>query len=147
MPRATRTPRKFGICPSLKGHFLSCQTLTLRFATFRIAVRRVQLRLTWAAAQILPVHAQYIEAWINSFEQVLYGMDWLHAERGYRSRIDAGSFVDYLLVAVELTNNPDSLVASVYLSKVPARLTAGQRDCGIREREREWELCAGPPAR
>ena len=35
MPRATRTPRKFGICPSFKGHF--CRPVpnhSVRFATF-----------------------------------------------------------------------------------------------------------------
>ena len=31
--------------------------------------------------------------------------------------IDVGSFVDYLLLAVELSNNPDALLASVFLSK------------------------------
>jgi hypothetical protein len=36
VPRATRTPRTFGICPSFKDHYLSprAKALPLRFANF-----------------------------------------------------------------------------------------------------------------
>jgi len=85
---------------------------------FRTSLTETRMILVYPnEQQILPTQSTYIEGWINSFESVLYGMDWLDAEHGYRRLIDVGSFVDYLLVAVELTNNPDALVASVYLSK------------------------------
>lgn len=41
----------------------------------------------------------YISGYVHSFEDALYGADWLDAEKGYKNYIDLQSFVDYYLVS------------------------------------------------
>lgn len=55
----------------------------------------------------VPEQAAYIQAWVNQFETVLYGPDWLNPTNGYRRYIDLPSFLDWYLVQ-ELTANVDS---------------------------------------
>ena len=61
---------------------------------------------TYGAAQVT-----YITAWINNFETILYGEDWLDPTTGYAPLIDRNSFIDWYLVN-ELVAGEDSAFAT-----------------------------------
>lgn len=46
----------------------------------------------------VPEQAAYIEEWMNNFETVLFGANWLDPEDGYARFIDQDSWIDWFLV-------------------------------------------------
>jgi hypothetical protein len=56
---------------------------------------------------------------VRHFENVLYGPDFADRERGYRSLVDVGSFVDWYLVEELLANQDSNFQSSVNFSWVP----------------------------
>eukprot|EP01025_Chloroclados_australasicus_P009537 TRINITY_DN1364_c0_g1_i2.p1 TRINITY_DN1364_c0_g1~~TRINITY_DN1364_c0_g1_i2.p1 ORF type:complete len:851 (-),score=112.54 TRINITY_DN1364_c0_g1_i2:1379-3931(-) len=63
-----------------------------------------------------PIEQDYAFNFFNEFEAALLSENWLDPESGYRSFIDYGSFIDYML-AVEITKNPDAYRGSTYMFK------------------------------
>jgi hypothetical protein len=58
----------------------------------------------------------YIEGYIDSFEQNLLSTSMANPITGYRKYIDVGSFIDYFILN-EVSHNVDAYSASVYFSK------------------------------
>ncbi len=58
----------------------------------------------------------YIENYIDSFEQNLIGTNLTNLTTGYRKYIDVGSFIDYFILS-EITHNVDAYRASTYFFK------------------------------
>lgn len=65
---------------------------------------------------ILPVQQDYIHAYVDSFEAVLNGPNYLDSTTGYRNYIDVSTFIDFLIVN-EFTVNYDSYGRSTYMYK------------------------------
>jgi len=59
---------------------------------------------------------QYLQSYLNSFGNALYGANWTHPETGYRRFIDVDSWIDHHLLNV-LTFNVDALRLSTYFHK------------------------------
>lgn len=66
--------------------------------------------------QILPVQAQYIESYCDSFEIALHGPNFSNPLSGYRKYIDVASWADYFLLN-ELSKNVDGYRISTYFYK------------------------------
>lgn len=66
--------------------------------------------------EIMPEQFEYIKAYVDSFEDALYGPDFLDPELGYAQFISRRSFIDFMLVN-EFTSNYDSYGRSTYLYK------------------------------
>jgi CotH kinase protein len=70
----------------------------------------------------------YIRQYMNNWESVLNGPDWLHPQLGYRQVMDTASFIDYMLFT-ELLRNVDGYRISTYFYKdrdtLDRRLHAG----------------------
>ena len=66
--------------------------------------------------EIDPIQHDYIKSYVDSFEQVLYGDDFLNPETGYRKYISVKSFIDFLITN-EFSVNYDSYGRSTYLYK------------------------------
>ena len=58
----------------------------------------------------------WIKNYINEFESVLYGSNFMDPENGYAKYINVGSFID-VHILVELTKNIDGFRLSTYMSK------------------------------
>ncbi len=65
---------------------------------------------------ILPVQADYIQNFIDSFEIVLNSPSYNDPLNGYRSIIDVGTFIDYFLVN-EVSKNIDGYRISTFMHK------------------------------
>jgi subtilisin-like proprotein convertase family protein len=65
---------------------------------------------------ITPQQANYIEAFVNTAEQTLYGSNWLDTVNGYRKYLSVNSFYDYFIVNT-LARNGDGFKKSVYFHK------------------------------
>ncbi len=65
---------------------------------------------------ILPVQADYIQNFIDSFEIVLNDPSFNNPVTGYRSIIDVGTFIDYFLVN-EISKNIDGYRISTFMHK------------------------------
>ncbi len=65
---------------------------------------------------ILPVQQQYIQSYIDSFEQALAGPQFTDTAVGYAKYIDVNSFIDYFLFS-ELAKSVDGYRISTYFSK------------------------------
>lgn len=66
--------------------------------------------------EIDPIQHDYIKSYVDSFEQVLHGNDFLNPETGYRKYISVKSFIDFLITN-EFSVNYDSYGRSTYLYK------------------------------
>lgn len=58
----------------------------------------------------------YLEDYVTSFEETLYGLDYNHAQNGYSKYIDTKSFIDYFIVS-EVSRNNDGFKKSRYFHK------------------------------
>ena len=58
----------------------------------------------------------YIQSYINSFEDALLSNDFSDPKTGYRKFIDVNSFIDFFLLN-ELSHNPDAYRLSTYMHK------------------------------
>jgi CotH kinase protein/Secretion system C-terminal sorting domain len=65
---------------------------------------------------ILPSQALYIEQYVDSFQQALYGPNFTDQLLGYRQYAKAITFIDYLIMN-EVSKNPDSYALSTYIVK------------------------------
>ena len=65
---------------------------------------------------ITPQQVDWIKNYINEFESVLYGSNFMDPENGYAKYIDVGSFID-VHILVELTKNIDGFRLSTYMFK------------------------------
>jgi len=79
--------------------------------------------------EITSQQANYIQAFVDSFEQALNGPQFTNPLNGYYKFIDDSSFIDFFLIN-ELSKNVDGYRISSYLYK--EKITKGNR------------LCAGP---
>ncbi len=68
------------------------------------------------SSEIMPEQAEYIKAYVDSFENALNADAYLSAEWGYRNWIDVSTFIDFLIVN-EFTMNFDSYGRSTYMYK------------------------------
>lgn len=68
------------------------------------------------ADEIVTAQEAYIRRFVTSLEQALFSDDWLDPECGYAQYIDAGSFIDYLIVN-EVARNVDAYRLSTYMHK------------------------------
>lgn len=59
---------------------------------------------------------EYIEEYVTEFEHALIGADWLHPKFGYKSYINAASFIDFSIIN-EITKNVDGYRLSTFLYK------------------------------
>lgn len=66
--------------------------------------------------EIVPEQKNYIQDFINQFENALYGVDFDDPEVGYRRFINVSSFIDYFLIS-EVTRNGDGYKKSRYFYK------------------------------
>ena len=82
------------------------------------------------ADSILPVQANYIKTYVDSFENALNDVNFMNDSVGYRKWIDVGTFIDFLIVN-EFSMNYDSYGRSTYMYK--EKDTDGNK------------LCIGPP--
>jgi hypothetical protein len=82
------------------------------------------------ADSILPVQANYIKSYVDSFENALNDVNFTNDSVGYRKWIDVGTFIDFLIVN-EFSMNYDSYGRSTYMYK--EKDTDGNK------------LCIGPP--
>ena len=78
---------------------------------------------------ITPQQANYIQAFVDSFEQALHGPQYTDPINGYYKYINDSTFIDFFLIN-ELSKNVDGYRISSYLYK--EKITKGNR------------LCAGP---
>jgi len=69
-----------------------------------------------AADEITPQQQAYLEAYINDFENALYGENFTDPVSGYAQYIDVGSFIDNWIL-VEMTKNIDGFRLSTYYHK------------------------------
>jgi hypothetical protein len=67
-------------------------------------------------SQIVQEQKDYIENLITSFENALYGQNYLDAISGYKKFIDIDSFIDFFILT-ELSRNVDGYRLSTYLYK------------------------------
>ena len=65
---------------------------------------------------ITPAQESYLQTYIDSLEDALYGPNFADTGIGYRKYMDEGSFIDYLLVN-ELSRNNDGFKKSRYYHK------------------------------
>jgi len=65
---------------------------------------------------ITPEQADWLRNYLNEFESVLYGSNFMDPVNGYAKYIDAGSFID-IHILVELTKNIDGFRLSTYMFK------------------------------
>lgn len=65
---------------------------------------------------VLPVQLDYIHHYVDTFENVLNGPNYLDPVNGYRKYIDVSSFIDFLIVN-EYSVNYDSYGRSTYMYK------------------------------
>jgi len=79
---------------------------------------------------ILPVQADYIKTYVDSFENAMNATSYLDPQWSYRNWIDVGSFIDFLIVN-EFSMNYDSYGRSTYMYK--------EKDVD------GGKLCIGPP--
>ncbi len=68
------------------------------------------------SSEILPVQANYIHEYVDSFENALASTDFTDYVNGYRKYADPSSFIDFLIVN-EFSVNYDSYGRSTYLYK------------------------------
>lgn len=68
------------------------------------------------AAEILPVQANYIRAYVDSFENVLNGPNFADPVTGYRKFVDVRTFIDFAIVN-EYSVNYDSYGRSTFMYK------------------------------
>lgn len=94
-------------------------------ATFFVSQYRAETELEQAirftyhyprADRITAPQKNYIQNWMNSFEDALAGSDYLDSNDGYRQFVDLPSFVDFLIIN-EISRNVDGYRLSTYLYK------------------------------
>ena len=68
------------------------------------------------ASEIMPEQAEYIHAYVDSFENVLHDYNFDHPINGYRKFIDEETFIDFMLVN-EMSTNYDSYGRSTFMYK------------------------------
>ena len=90
------------------------QYLPINFATNGLPV---QFKFVYPkAAEIQPVQAEYIQAYVDSFEYSLHQPDFADSLLGYRKWVDESSFIDFMFVN-EFSTNYDSYGRSTFLYK------------------------------
>lgn len=67
-------------------------------------------------SEILPVQSAYIQSYVDSFEQALYGPGFANPATGYRNYIDVSSWIDFFILS-ELSKNVDGYRISTYFYK------------------------------
>lgn len=72
---------------------------------------------------IVPKQKQYIQKYINDFENALASADYKDPQKGYRNFIDVPSFIDFFILT-ELFQNHDGYRLSTYLQKDRGRKLA-----------------------
>ena len=79
-------------------------------------------------SDIVPEQEEYIQSYIDDFENVMLSSNYADSITGYPSRMNVESFVDFILVQ-ELAKNVDAYRLSTYIYKdkdsIDNRLTAG----------------------
>ena len=79
-------------------------------------------------SDIVPEQENYIQTYINEFENIMSSDDYTNDSTGYPSMINVESFIDFILLQ-ELSKNVDAYRLSTYIYKdkdsVDDRLTAG----------------------
>ena len=79
-------------------------------------------------SDIVPQQEEYIQNYINNFEDVMLSNDYTNEATGYPSIINVESFIDFILLQ-ELAKNVDAYRLSTYMHKdkdsIDNRLTAG----------------------
>lgn len=79
--------------------------------------QRIQYTYTYPKiADITFEQRNYLQSYVDSFEQKLYSKDFQDAQKGWRSHADENSFIDYLIVN-EVSRNVDGYRLSTYLYK------------------------------
>lgn len=79
--------------------------------------QRIQYTYTYPKiTDITTEQRNYLQSYVDSFEQKLYSKDFQHPLKGWRSHADENSFIDYLLVN-EVSRNVDGYRLSTYLYK------------------------------
>ncbi|MFN3850767.1 MAG: CotH kinase family protein [Spirosomataceae bacterium] len=68
------------------------------------------------ADDITPIQKNYIQKYINDFENALASADFKDPQKGYRNFIDVSSFIDFFILT-ELFQNHDGYRLSTYLQK------------------------------
>lgn len=68
------------------------------------------------AEALTPQQAAYIQTYVNTFEEVLFGIQYQDRDEGFRAYIDEASFIDYILIN-ELSKNVDAYRLSTFLHK------------------------------
>jgi len=68
------------------------------------------------ATDITIEQKNYLKAYIDEFENVIFGSNYTDANNGYKKYIDVTSFVDYFIMG-ELTRNIDAYKKSCYYNK------------------------------
>tara|TARA_B100001250_G_scaffold163400_2_gene140486 strand:- start:5572 stop:7752 length:2181 start_codon:yes stop_codon:yes gene_type:complete len=79
-------------------------------------------------SEIVPQQEDYIQNYIDDFENIMLSNDYTNNSTGYPSKMNVDSFVDFILIQ-ELAKNVDAYRLSTYIYKdkesVDGRLTAG----------------------
>ncbi len=73
--------------------------------------------------------AKYLQAYVDSFENALYGPNFTNVNTGYAKFIEVGTFIDYMLIT-EITKNLDGYRASLYLHKENIKDAGGKIKAG-----------------
>jgi subtilisin-like proprotein convertase family protein len=73
--------------------------------------------------------AAFLQAYVDSFENALYGPNFTDPVLGYAKYIDVGTFIDYMLLT-EVSKNLDGYRASVYMHKEKINDDKGQLKAG-----------------
>lgn len=68
------------------------------------------------ASKIVPEQKEYLQAYVDGFETVLFGDNFSDPTTGYRAYINVESFIDYLIIS-ELSRNVDAYKKSKYYFK------------------------------
>jgi hypothetical protein len=66
--------------------------------------------------ELTPQQKQYLQGYVDHFEQVLYSGNFADPLKGYRAFIDVDSFIDYFLIG-EISRNVDAYKKSRYFYK------------------------------
>ncbi|MFM9986509.1 MAG: CotH kinase family protein [Flavobacteriales bacterium] len=98
------------------------QYLPINYATNNLPV---EFKFVYPrASEIMPEQAEYIQAFVDSFEYLIHSSNYDDPMEGYRSKIGVGSFIDFMFVN-EMSTNYDSYGRSTFLYK--EKITDGNK--------------------
>lgn len=90
------------------------QYLPVNFSTCNLPVQYKYVEPR--SSEIMPAQAQYIRAYVDSFELSLHQPDFADPVQGYRKWVDESSFIDFMFVN-EFSTNYDSYGRSTFMYK------------------------------